>query len=109
MRRNLSSKLISEILLNVGHDFLREHFWVFILLFQQALAGIVGGKIEHDHVKILKLENYETCSMLNVLIINNSQMTLLLRHVLIIPQTKLTISCEETNINSNSKCGLRIT
>ena len=81
---------------------------VLILLFQQALAGIVGGKIEHDHVKILKLENYETCSMLNVLIINNSQMTLLLRQVLIILQTKLTISREETNINSNSKGGLRI-
>ena len=82
---------------------------VLILLFQQALAGIVGEKIGHDHVKILKLENHETCSMLNVLITNNSQMTLLRRHFIIILQTKWIISCEEININSNSKGGLRIT
>ena len=47
--------------------------------------------------------------MLNVLIINNSQMTFLLRHFIIILQTKLIISCEETNINSNNKGSLRIT
>ena len=52
---------------------------LLILLFEQALAGIIGEKIYHDHVKISKLENYETRLMLNVLIINNSQMTLLLR------------------------------
>ena len=59
--------------------------------------------------KDFEIGNYETCSMLNVLIINNSQMTLLLRYFVIILRTKLTISCEETNINSNSKYGLRIT
>ena len=36
-------------------------------------------------------------------------MALLLRHFIIILQTKLIILCEETNINSNSKGGLRIT
>ena len=41
--------------------------------------------------------------MLNVLVINNSQMNLLLGHFIIILQTKLIISCEETNINSNTK------
>ena len=96
MRRNLSSQLISEILSDLADEFSRKFFGVFhffmclvlILLFQQALAGIVGEKIGHDHVKILKLENHETCSMLNVLITNNSQMTLLRRHFIIILQTK---------------------
>ena len=60
-----------------------------------------------DSVKILNLENYETCSMLNVLIIN-SQMVVLLKYFIINLQTKLIISCEETNSNSNSKGGLRI-
>ena len=66
---------------------------VLVLFFQEALGSIVDKKIYYDHVKILKLENYETCSMLNVLIINNSQMTLLLGHFIIILQTKLIISC----------------
>ena len=36
-------------------------------------------------------------------------MTLLLKHfIIILEQFKLTISCEETKINSNSKGGLRI-
>ena len=99
--QNLSSQLISEIRSNLAHEFSSEHFWVFhffmrlvlVLFFQEALGSIVDKKIYYDHVKILKLENYETCSMLNVLIINNSQMTLLLGHFIIILQTKLIISC----------------
>ena len=43
--------------------------------------------------------------MLNVLIINNFKMTLLLRYFILILQTKLFVSCEETNIDSNSKGG----
>ena len=38
------------------------------------------------------------CSKLNVLIISNSQITLLLRYFIIILQTKLIVSCEETLI-----------
>ena len=46
--------------------------------------------------------------MLNVLIINNSQITLLLRYFIIILQTKLIVLCEEINIKSNSKGGLLV-
>ena len=51
--KSIKSTDISEILSNLAHEFLRKHFWIFhffmclvlILLFQQALAGIVGEKI----------------------------------------------------------------
>ena len=47
--------------------------------------------------------------MLNILIINNSQMTLSLRYFIITLHTKLITLCDEKKINSIGKGGLRIT
>ena len=55
---------------------------VLILLFQKAQ---VDEKIYRDEVRVLRLGNYQTCSIFNVLTANNSQMTLRLKHFIINP------------------------
>ena len=60
---------------------------VLILLFQKAQ---VNEKIYRDEVSVLRLENYQICSMFKVSIANNSQMTLIPKHFIINPlSTKL--------------------
>ena len=60
---------------------------VLILLFQKSQ---VDEKIYRDQVSVLRLENYQICSMFKVSIANNSQMTLILKHFIINPlSTKL--------------------